>query len=235
MWLFDPRYFDMRYWILVGPAILLALYAQMRVSSAFRRYSKVRTLRGFTGAEAAAEVMRAGGVDDVRIEMTRGFLSDHYDPSSRTLRLSENVYSSNSMAAVGVAAHEAGHAIQHAHHYFPLSLRSMIVSVASIGSNLAWPMIFMGMIFGWLGLLKIGVVLFAGMVIFQIVTLPVEFNASSRAKRVLAETGVVANDDEARGVSAVLNAAAMTYVAATITAIMQLLYYLILLGGRSDD
>lgn len=228
---------DPLYWLLVGPAMLLAFFAQMKVKSAYARYQRVANTRGYTGAEAAAATLSAGGVAGVKIEQTRGFLSDHYDPVSKTLRLSPDVYSGRSIAAVGIAAHEAGHALQHASGYAPLALRSFMVPAAGLGSWLAWPMIIGGMIFGWLGLIKLGIMLFGALVVFQIITLPVEFNASSRAKTMLAQTGIVVSREEAEGVSSVLSAAAMTYVAATIAAVAQLLYFLLRSGllGASDD
>ena len=224
------------YWVFVGPAILLAIWAQIRVKSAFATYSRVRTARGLTGAQAAQEVLRDAGIHDVAVEQVGGFLSDHYDPRQRTLRLSPKVYSSPSVAAVGVAAHEAGHAIQHAHNYGPLALRSFLVPTASFGSWLAFPLIFIGFLFGSLGLAKIGIILFGGVVLFQLITLPVEFNASARAKRALASTGLVTDEQEMRGVSSVLTAAGWTYVAAALSALMQLLYFAYILGlfGRRD-
>jgi len=228
---------DPMYWIFVGPAILLALWAQLRVKSAFATYSRVIASRGMTGAQAAARVLDAAGVNDVSIERVDGFLSDHYDPRSKTLRLSSDVYASPSVAAVGIAAHEAGHAIQHAHGYTPLALRSFMVPVAGFGSYLAIPLIIIGAAMGAMGLIKAGIVLFGVLVAFQLVTLPVEFNASSRAKIALAQTGVITSREEMDGVQSVLGAAAWTYVAAAISAIVTLLYYLFrlgLLGGRDE-
>ncbi|HRU06953.1 MAG TPA: zinc metallopeptidase [Candidatus Brocadiia bacterium] len=228
---------DPMYWVFVGPAILLALWAQLRIKAAFATYSRVMSSRGMTGAQAAARVLDAAGVNDVSIERVDGFLSDHYDPRSKTLRLSSNVYASPSVAAVGVAAHEAGHAIQHAHNYAPLALRSFMVPLAGFGSNLAIPLIFIGLIMGSIGLVKAGIVLFGVLVAFQLITLPVEFNASSRAKIALAQTGVISSREEMEGVQSVLGAAAWTYVAAAISSILTLLYYLFrlgLLGGRDD-
>jgi len=230
-------YLDPLYFVFVGPALLLAIWAQLRVKSAFARFSKVPTRRGITGAQAAAEVLRQADIYDVKIERVGGFLSDHYDPRTKTLRLSPNVYDSASVAAVGVAAHEAGHAMQHAHSYGALALRSFMVPTATFGSWLAMPLIFIGALIGSLGLAKLGLLLFGTVVLFQIITLPVEFNASSRAKHVLATTGLIVDDDEMRGVSSVLTAAGWTYVAAALAALMQLLYYaymLGLLGGRDD-
>ncbi|MHC4874064.1 MAG: zinc metallopeptidase, partial [Planctomycetota bacterium] len=217
--------FDPLYWMLIGPTMLLALWAQMKVKSAFGKYSRIRNSSGMTGAQAAQEMLYREGVTDCTIEVTGGWLSDHYDPSSRTLRLSPEVYNNPSVSAVGIACHEAGHALQHAQSYGLLKLRSSLVPLASIGSWLAWPIIIAGMIFGMLGLAKIGIIVFSFTVIFQIVTLPVEFNASSRAKTALATTGIIQSHEEIEGVNKVLDAAAMTYVAATIAAVAQLLYY----------
>ena len=229
---------DPLYLLLIGPTILIAIYAQFRVKSAFARFSRVGTSRGYTGADAAARVLADGGIRDVRIEEVRGFLSDHYDPSKKVLRLSPDVFNGRSVAAVGIAAHEAGHALQHATNYGPLSLRSALVPTAGLGSWLAFPMIFLGIFMGFMGLTYAGIILFGALVLFQIITLPVEFNASSRAKAVLASSGIVVREEEMHGVSQVLNAAAMTYVAATITAVVQLLYFLLrsgILGGGSRD
>jgi len=230
-------FFDPLYLIIVAPAMLLALYAQIKVKSAFSKYAKVPINARITGAQAASMMLREAGLQDVAIEEVNGFLSDHYDPRKRVLRLSPHVYRDPSVASVGVACHEAGHAVQHAAHYAPLALRNAIVPVASIGSWLAWPMIFGGMILQMTGLAKLGVLLFLGLVVFQIVTLPVEFDASRRAKERLVGLGILAGSAESRGVAAVLNAAAMTYVAATITALAQLLYFALrlgLLGSRND-
>ncbi len=228
---------DPLYWLLIGPTMIMAFWAQMKVKSTFKKYSRVATGNRMTGAQAAAAVLRYAGIGDVRIEQVGGRLSDHYDPRSKTLRLSPDVYGSYSVAAAGVAAHEAGHAIQHARGYAPLKLRSALVPVASFGSWLAWPMIIFGMMLQSMQLMQLGIIAFSALVAFQLVTLPVEFNASSRAKAVLVKAGVLGSREEAEGVNKVLGAAAMTYVAATVTAIAQLLYFLIrsgLLGGRDD-
>jgi Zn-dependent membrane protease YugP len=228
---------DPLYWMLLGPAIVLAMLAQAKVKLAFSKYSKVGLSTGYSGAQAAAHILRQADLGDVAIEQSQGWLSDHYDPRSRTLRLSPAVYAGRSVSAVGVAAHEAGHALQHARGYAPMALRKAFVPMAGIGSYLAWPMIFFGFILQSMHLVQIGVILFAGLVAFQLITLPVEFNASSRAKRVLAETGIVVTEEEAKGVRSVLSAAAMTYVAATAVAVLQLLYFLLrsgLLGGGDD-
>lgn len=234
--------FDPLYWMLIGPTILLALLAQGWVKAAYGKWSKVRNTRGMTGAQAAAEMLQREGVGDCRIEVTRGWLSDHYDPREKVLRLSPDVHNGRSVAAVGIACHEAGHALQHAHHYLPLAARNAIVPVASVGSQLAWPIIFGGILLAYLGgaglgitVAKIGVVLFGATVIFQLITLPVEFNASGRAKAALQRNGVLTNAQEIGGVNAVLNAAAMTYIAAAIAALAQLLYFAIRLGLLGGD
>jgi hypothetical protein len=229
--------FDPMYWVFLGPTMLLALWAQMRVKSAYGKWSQVEASSRMSGAEAAQRMLRSAGVGDVKIEAVQGFLSDHYDPRSKTLRLSPGVYQSNSVAAMGIACHEAGHALQHATAYAPLSFRTAMVPVASIGSMLAWPMIIGGALLNMANLTLLGVVAFSGMVLFQMVTLPVEFDASNRAKRQLQQLGIIQSQKEAGGVAAVLDAAAMTYVAATITAVMQLLYFAMragLFGGRRD-
>ncbi|MCE5272150.1 zinc metallopeptidase [bacterium] len=229
---------DPLYWLLIGPTMLLALWAQLKVKSNFNKYSQIGTSRGVTGAEAAQLVLEAAHIMDVRVEEVGGFLSDHYDPRSKVLRLSPDVYNGRSIAAAGVAAHEAGHAIQHARDYMPLKFRTALVPVASLGSWLSWPIIMFGMLLHSMQMLQIGVLAFSAIVLFQIVTLPVEFDASSRAKKVLVSTGVLVSPEEREGVSKVLGAAAMTYVAATISAVMQLLYFAIragLLGGRRSD
>ena len=189
-----------------------------------------------TGAEAARRILDASNLSQVRIEPAKGFLSDHYDPRTKVLRLSPDVYSRPSLAAVGVAAHEAGHALQDAKEYIPLKIRSALVPAAQFGSKLAFPLIFLGFILNAVGMIKVGVVLFSGAVLFQVVTLPVEFNASSRAMTALAGTGILSGD-ELTGARKVLSAAAMTYIAAAITAVVQLLYFAMragLLGGGDD-
>lgn len=224
-------YLNPRYFIIVGPAMLFALYAQMKVQGAYRSMSRVSTSRGYSGAEAADRILGSAGITDVTIEPVQGWLSDHYDPRNKVLRLSPAVYEGRSIASVGIAAHEAGHALQHAEGYAPLNLRSMLVPVAGIGSWLAWPMIIMGFAMNSMGLAHAGLLLFAALVLFQIITLPVEFNASSRAKRLLSDTGIVVEQKEMDGVSSVLSAAAMTYVAATVAAMAQLLFFLLRAGA----
>lgn len=229
-------------WIMLAiPGLLLGLYAQARVKGAFNKYSKVPTSRRLTGAQIARELLNAQGLYDVQIERVDGRLSDHYDPRTRVLRLSPDVYDGPTVAAAGVAAHEMGHALQHANHYAPLGLRSALIPATQFGSQLA-PMLFIGglllniFISGQLGLYIawLGVILFSIAVLFTLVTLPVEFDASKRAKQLLVSQSILFQD-EMEGVNKVLNAAALTYVAAAVTAIGQLLYYvLILTGGRRD-
>jgi uncharacterized protein len=218
--------FDWYYWVLVGPTVLLALWASIRVKSTFTRFSNVGVRTGMTGAQAAAAVARAGHAD-VTVERHQGFLSDHYDPRSKTLRLSPQVYDGRSISSIAVAAHEAGHAIQHAEGYAWLNFRSHMVPVVQIGSNV-WVYVFLaGLLmpqFRWL--VDVAIFLFGLTVVFQIVTLPVEFDASNRAKAVLASSGIVTTQEEAQGVSKVLGAAALTYVAGALTAIATLAYLL---------
>ncbi len=227
--------FDPVYWLFLGPAILFTIYAQFKVKAAYGHYSRVANSAGLTGAQAAREMLRREGLNDVQVEETQGWLSDHYDPRDRTLRLSPGVYRSPSVAAVGIACHEAGHALQHAHAYAFLGLRNALVPVAGIGSWLAWPIIIGGILFGSLGLAKVGLVLFAAIVAFQFITLPVEYNASSRAKDALVRNGVLSRAEEVDGASKVLNAAALTYVAATLAALAQLLYWALRLGMLGGD
>jgi len=217
------------FWVMVGPAFLIALWAQYRVKTTFAKYSQVKARSGMSGARAAQEIIRAEGLD-VTVEPIPGQLTDHYDPRSKTLRLSEPVYGGTSLAALGIAAHEAGHAIQHARGYAPMALRSAIVPAASLGSTMAMPLFFFGLIFGGarglpfgMYLMMAGIVIFAAVVAFQIVTLPVEFNASTRAVRLLTTQGIV-TDEEAAGAKRVLSAAALTYVAAALQGILTLLY-----------
>jgi len=223
MFMFDPLY-----WLMVGPTILLALWASFKVQSTFREYQQFGVRSGMNGAEAARAVANAGGAREVTIEETDGFLSDHYDPTSKTLRLSPDVYHGRSIAAIAVAAHEAGHAIQHAKAYTWLTFRSQMVPMVKIGSML-WIWVFLaGMLISSMPWLQtVGIILFSATVVFQLVTLPVEFDASNRAKAVLAHTGIVSTQEEAQGVSKVLGAAAMTYVAGALTAIMTLLHLII--------
>lgn len=226
----DPLYF-----VILAPGIALSLWATFKVKSTFHKYNRVASSTRISGAEAARMLLQRNGVD-IPVEEYPGQLTDHYDPRIRTLRLSTDVYRSRSIGAIGVAAHEAGHALQHATEYQPLMLRQSMAPIVSFGSQ-AWIFILMiGFFMGSLGLVKLGLILFGGVVVFQIITLPVELNASARAKEMVYQYGLV-TDSERGGVARVLNAAAMTYVAAALTSVLTLLYYLIrlgLLGGRDD-
>jgi uncharacterized protein len=229
--LFDPLYIAM---VLV-PGMLIAGGASIMVRTAFSRYSKVVSRHGFTGAQAAQALLDRAGIYDVRVVPTHGYLTDHYNPVSKQLALSEEVYSGRSLAAVGVAAHEAGHAIQHAQNYAPLWIRSALVPAAGIGSNLGYLVMLFGLMISPY-VVMFGAILFSAVLLFQIITLPVEFDATARAKRLVVEAGII-DPDERYGMDRVLNAAAMTYVAAVITTLLTILYFLIragLLGGRDD-
>jgi uncharacterized protein len=217
--------------ILLIPAIIMAAYAQSKVKSTFNKYLKIRNSYGHTGYEIARRILDANGLQDVPVELVGGRLSDHYDPRKRVLRLSQDVYNSNSLASVGVAAHECGHAIQHLEGYAPLIVRNAIAPVASIGSQASWLFIIGGLVFGFVGLIDIGILLFSAAVAFQVITLPVEFNASTRAIALLEGNGLVPSN-EIGPAREVLRAAALTYVAATFTAIMQLVRLLVLRGRR---
>ncbi|MGI6128773.1 MAG: zinc metallopeptidase [bacterium] len=217
------------YAIVVLPAILFALYAQVKVQATFQRYLQVRAQSGLTGADVAQSLLRSQGVEGVRVEAIPGNLTDHYDPRNRTLRLSRQVFYGNSLAALGVAAHEAGHALQHATDYVPLSVRFSLVPMANIGSQLGLPLALFGFFLRSDFMLQFGIILFSLAVLFQLVTLPVEFNASSRALALLEGEGVLARE-EIGGARAVLSAAALTYVAATLSAILQLLRLLLMSG-----
>lgn len=225
----DPTY------ILIIIAAVISLIAQLKVKSTFARYSGVFSASGMTGAQAAERLLRSQGIHDVTIQRVGGKLTDHYDPRNKTLNLSESVYGSNSVAAVGVAAHECGHAIQHATGYAPLSIRSALVPIANFGSQASWFFIIAGLIFSFnQTLINIGIIMFAAAVLFQLVTLPVEFNASRRALQLLGSQGVL-REDEVNKTRKVLSAAAMTYVAAAAAAILQLARLIILFGGRGND
>ena len=226
---FDPTYFL----VLIG--LVLCLGASALVNSTMRKYSKVRNMRGITGAEAARNLLNREGLYNVQIECLNANDGDHYDPRTDTVRLSYNNYNGTSVTAVSVAAHECGHAIQHAHGYAPMSIRAALVPVVNIGSNLSIPLIFLGVLLSWnQTLIQLGIWAFALTVIFQLVTLPVEFNASNRAIRTLAADGYL-DRDELAGAKSVLGAAAMTYVAALITAVAQLLRLILLFGRRDRD
>ena len=230
-------FFDWTYVVLVLPCVILAMWASANVNSTFQKYSKVHSVRHITGADAAQRVLSANGVSGVRIERVSGNLTDHYDPRTNVIRLSDAVHSSTSAAAIGVACHEAGHAIQHATDYAPLVLRSTLVPAANLGSNLSYFILLAGFIFQSQSVIIAGIILFSLTVLFTLVTLPVEYNASSRAKKLMVSAGIVSRA-EASSAGEVLNAAFMTYVASAVSALLTLLYYLIrsgLLGGRNDD
>ncbi len=231
MLFFDPLYF-----LILLPGIILAAWAQIRVQSAYHEGKQVRSRRNLTGAQAAAAVMDGAGVTGVAIEPVQGFLSDHYDPRHKVLRLSPEVYSVRSLAALGIAAHEAGHAVQDATRYPLLVIRNALVPVAGFGSNAAWLILLAGFLMGSFELVLTGLITFSAVVLFQLVNLPVEFDASRRARAMLVNYGLV-DEDEDHTVKKVLGAAALTYVAATLTAILTLVYFLIrsgVLGGRRD-
>lgn len=217
--------------VLIG-AVICSI-ASMNVSRTYKKFGNVRNARGLRAEDVAALILRQAGITDVRIERISGSLTDHYSPKEKVLRLSDSVYGSTSVAAIGVAAHECGHAIQHHVKYAPLSLRSASVPVANIGSRLYWPVIILGLILGYMELAQIGVLLFSFVVLFQLITLPVEFNASSRAMQILSERNLLMGE-ELSGARKVLTAAAMTYVASLFSSILQLLR-LVLLTRRSDD
>lgn len=228
--------FDPLFLLLTLPGLALSVWAQFKVKSTFHRYADVRPRSGYSGAQAAAALIQNLGVKGVRIEETSGFLSDHYDPFRRVLRLSPDVYHGQSLSALGVAAHEAGHAIQHARAYGPLKWRSLLVQPASIGSNFGMILASIGLVLQATSLLWLGIVLFSAAVLFTLVTLPVEFDASRRAVVALQELNIV-TPSEARGSKEVLDAAALTYVAAAITAVLQLVYFLLRAGvlGRREE
>jgi uncharacterized protein len=229
-------WFDPMYLVFLAPGILLALWAQLRVQSAYQEASRIPARSGLTGAQAADALLRRAGVPGVDIEPVEGFLSDHYVPGQRVLRLSPAVYAGRSLAAVGIAAHESGHAIQDARRYPLLVLRGALVPVANVGSSLSWIIIMVGFALASLAWIKVGILAFSTTVVFQLVNLPVEFDASRRARLALVQGGLVTPEEDAE-VKRVLDAAALTYVAATLTAILTLLYFLFrsgLLGGRRD-
>lgn len=225
---FDPTY------ILLVIGMLLSLAASAKLKSTFAQYRRVRSASGLTGEQAARRILMAAGITDVAVRSIPGSLTDHYDPRTRTVNLSQDIYGQTSLAAVGVAAHECGHAIQHATNYAPLDFRSALVPVANFGSNLSWPIFIIGLFAGLRPLTTAGIVLFSLAVLFQLVTLPVEINASSRALKMLQSTGILGSD-ETKGARKVLTAAAMTYVAALAASILQLLRLVILAGGRRRD
>lgn len=225
-WGFDPTF------ILLIPALIFAAYAQNKINSTFNKYLRVRNSYGYTGFQVARTILDNHGLQNVSIELVRGHLTDHYDPRNRVLRLSNEVYNGNSLASVGVAAHECGHAVQHQEAYAPLTIRNAIAPVASFGSQGAWLLVIAGLFFGWMQLIDLGILFFGAAVVFQIITLPVEYNASRRAIAVLTEYNLIPAN-EVEPARKVLSAAALTYVAATVTAVLQLAR-LLLLRGRRD-
>ena len=228
--------FDWTYLVLVLPCVLLSLWASSRVNTTFQKYSRHHSIRRLTGAQAAQRVLAANGVGGVRIERVSGNLTDHFDPRTNVIRLSDSVYDSTSVAAIGVACHEAGHAVQYAVHYAPIKLRAAIIPITNIGSKLAMPLILIGILLSAMGslsytLVYLGIACFGLSLVFQLVTLPVEFNASRRAMEAIRNSGLL-TEEEQQGARRTLTAAAMTYVAATAVALAQLLRLLLLYGGR---
>lgn len=231
MFFFDPMYL-----LFMLPGLALSMWASFKTKRAFNKYSKVPSATGYSGAKAARILLDRAGLQHVKITRSHGLLSDHYNPMTKSLALSQTVHDSSSVAAIGVATHEAGHAIQHANHYAPLWLRSTLVPTANIGSSIGYFVMLLGLIFSSTNMVAVGAVLFSMVLLFQVVTLPVEFDASSRAKRLIVEYGVI-SPHERVGVDKVLNAAALTYVAAAVSTLLTLLYFLMrsgLLGGSDD-
>ncbi|MBN2117809.1 MAG: zinc metallopeptidase [Anaerolineales bacterium] len=226
MFFFNPYYL-----IFMIPAFLLMAITSWYVRHAYNKWSKIRATSGLTGHQAAQRLISTGSLYGVQVQGTAGKLTDHYDPRNKTLYLSQGVANSPSVAAVAISAHELGHALQDAENYFPMTIRSALVPAVNIGSNLGWILIMIGLVLQQINIAWLGVLVFSGGALFALATLPVEFNASRRAKELLYATGIIQTEEERRGVSQVLNAAALTYVAGLITAIMQLLYYVFLIGG----
>ena len=226
--------FDIYYFILIIPALLFGLWAQSQVNNNFSKYSQIETMRGMTGAQAAEYILRQNGIYDVQVRHISGHLSDNFNPKNKTVNLSDSVYSSTSIAAIGVAAHEAGHAVQHAVNYKPIRIREMIIPVTQIGSWLYLPILLIGVIFYSPGLVNAGILLFSTLAIFQLVTLPVEFDASDRAIKTLSASGILYGE-EIDGAKKVLRAAALTYVAALVSSLAQLLRLILIFGGRRRD
>ncbi|WP_270563677.1 zinc metallopeptidase [Clostridium beijerinckii] len=224
---FDPTM------ILLVPAIIISFWAQSKINSAYSKYSQVRTINGYAGQQVARMMLDEAGLFDVRIELINSKLGDHYDPTSKILRLSPEVYSGASISSAGIAAHEVGHALQHKERYAPLVIRNSIVPVVNIGSNVSWMLFFVGILLGFKGLTTLGIILFSGVVIFQLITLPVEFDASTRALNILKSRGILYGD-ETKSAQKVLDAAAMTYVAATLMAVSQLIRLIAISNRRND-
>lgn len=224
-------FYDPTYWLLMLPGIILVVLAQIWVSSTYRKWSQVRSSSGLSGVDAARRLLGYSGLQDVSLEGTAGQLTDHYDPRRRVLRLSAGVAQSPSVASLAITAHEIGHALQDRAGYFPLRLRAALVPAVNLGSWLGWILIFVGLLLRSTDIAWLGVIAFAGGAVFALATLPVELNASARARTLVAETGLAMGEEERRGVNSMLNAAAFTYVAALATAVLQLLYYVFLVGG----
>ncbi len=223
---------DTEYLLLVLPALLLSIFAQIKVKSAYSKYSAISNSGGITGAKAARAVLMLNGVSNVSIERVSGTLSDHYDPRSNVIRLSDGVYDSSSIAAVGIAAHEAGHAVQYAENYIPVKFRTIIYPVSKFGSSLAFPLFLFGLIFNYSFLLDLGIIFFFAALVFQVATLPVEFNASKRAMSAIKNGDLLTDSDELIGARRVLSAAAMTYVAAVLVSLGQFLRFILIAGRR---
>ena len=228
--LFGWFYFDWTV-LIVLPALIFSVWAQINVKSTFDKYSKIHTRRGYTGADAARRVLNENGLFNVSIERVQGHLTDHYDPRANVIRLSDSVYSSTSAAAIGVACHEAGHAVQHAKGYFPIKVRMAIIPMTKFGSALAMPIFFIGLLFAMPALLSLGIILYATVSLFQLITLPVEFNASARALEAIGSSGMF-DSEEKKAARKVLTAAALTYVAALASSLLTLLRLLVLANGR---
>jgi uncharacterized protein len=228
-------YFDPLYFVFMIPAFIIMGLTSWYVRASYNKWSKIRASSGLTGAQAAQRLISTGNLYGVNVAGTPGDLSDHYDPRNKTLFLSSGVANSPSVASVAIAAHELGHAMQDSEDYFPMQIRSFLVPVVNIGSNLGWILIMIGLFLRITELAWLGVIVFSGGALFALATLPVEFNASARAKELLYSTGIIQSEEERRGVNQVLNAAALTYVAGLITAILQLLYFVFLVGGRRRD
>ncbi len=227
-------YFDIWYFVLVIPALLFGMWAQSKVNSTFQQYSNTRNLRGLTGAEAARRILDQNGLYHVKVDRVAGNLTDNFDPRTNVVHLSDTVYGSTSVAAIGVAAHETGHAVQHAEGYGPLKLRSAIIPITQIGSTISPFLIILGVLLSWQPLIEVGILLFASVAVFQLVTLPVEYNASRRALATLDGTAML-TADEVAGAARVLDAAALTYVAALVSTMAQLLRLVLLYGRRRND
>lgn len=225
-------YFNPQYLLYMAPAIIAMMAAQWYVKSTYNKWGKIPTSSRLTGEQATQRLISIGGLHDVEIQQIQGQLTDNYDPRNKVLSLSPGVYQGNSVASLAIAAHELGHALQDKENYFPLRLRSTLVPAVNIGSTLGWILIVIGLLINAIGLAWLGVIAFSGGALFALATLPVELNASSRAKQLLRDSGIISSSEEARGVNNVLNAAALTYVASLLTAVMQLLYWISIVSGR---